>query len=708
MCKKKKSKKNGYDWTFRSIGSSVRVDIRSGEDIRHLGELDRKLWTVLSCPVTGLEFDEKTLALMDGNGDGKLRVDEVIATAEWLCRVLRDPELLISGGDTLAFSDFNTDDEEGARLLASAKQILANLKLEKDSICTADTADNTKIFAETKFNGDGIITPASADDPALAQIVTTITETIGKATDRSGVDGVTAEHIEAFYTACADYAAWQAAATETVLPYGDDTAAALAAVEAVRDKVADYFLRCKLIAFDGNVSGAVDLSAERIAALPDGDLTRFNEEIAACPIARPHEEALLPVGKGINPAWQGAFDSLRTLVLDKDFPKQESLSEAEWNGILAKFTPYSAWLAERKGEAVEALGLDRVRTILQEERKEALLALVEADKALEQEALSIEAVDKLLRLHRDFYCFLHNYVAFNDFYSKEDKAIFQAGRLYIDQRSTDLCIRVDDMGAHAGMAGLSGMYILYCACTSKRLGRSMNIAAVITAGDVDELRVGRNAVFYDRQGVDWDAVVTRIVENPISVPQAFWAPYKKVGRWISDKINKRAAEKDEQSLSGLTTTADSATSTPGGTAATARSSFDIAKFAGIFAAIGMAIAYLIQGLSAIIKGAASLTIWKVLLIIACIMLVISLPSMFIAWRKLRKRDLGPLLNANGWAINAAAYVRSKFGKSLTSIARYPRASAVDPAARRRRRRCWFFFLLLVAIAAACVYYFFLR
>ena len=48
----------GYDWKFSSVGGVTRVNIESGEDIAHLGELDQKLWTVLSCPVKGLEFDE--------------------------------------------------------------------------------------------------------------------------------------------------------------------------------------------------------------------------------------------------------------------------------------------------------------------------------------------------------------------------------------------------------------------------------------------------------------------------------------------------------------------------------------------------------------------------------------------------------------------------------------------------------------------------
>ena len=56
---------------------------------------------------------------------------------------------------------------------------------------------------------------------------------------------------------------------------------------------------------------------------------------------------------------------------------------------------------------------------------------------------------------------------------------------------------------------------------------------MLTAGDVDGLREGKNAVFYDREGNDYTAKVTSIVENPLSLRQAFWAPYKKIITHVS-------------------------------------------------------------------------------------------------------------------------------------------------------------------------------
>ena len=689
--------KTPYNWTFTSVGGTVRVKITSGADIAHLGELDRKLWSVLSCPAKSLEFDQKTLDLIDADHDGNIRVDEVIANAEWVTGVLKNPDLLLTRGTEIPFDAFNTENPEGAKLLASAKQILANLKLEKDSIALEDTADLTKVFADSKFNGDGVITPASPDDETLAALVTTITEIIGKAPDRSGVDGVTADHIEAFYTALADYAAWKDAGVGDVLPYGDKTADALAAVNALKEKVADFFMRCKLIGFDKAIAPAVDVKVDKIGAI-EGNLADAASAIIEEPLAKPAADGILPLN-AVNPAWKGAVEAMRALVLDA---KKDTLTEAEWNEIVGKFAPYIAWMDAKKGTEVEGLGIDKVKELLKADRKGALLKLIDADKALEEEALSIEAVDKLLRLFHNFYDYLNNYVVFADFYDPDRKAIFQAGRLYIDQRSTDLCVRVD--GPHPEISSLSGMYILYCACKSDKMGKTMNIAAVLTDGDVDGLRPGKNAVFYDRDGHDWSAVVTSIVENPLSLKEAFWAPYKKASRWISEKVNKMAADKAAKGEGTLSNITESATSKPaeGVDTATKAAPFDIGKIAGIT----IAIAAVGGVLTAIVSVLKSLSWWQWIVLIAGLMLVISLPSVFIAWRKLRKRDLGPILNANGWAINAASYVRGKFAKGLTQVAKFPKLTAVDPVARRKAAWRKFFLWLFLLLAAAFCFLFF--
>lgn len=698
MAKKKKS--TGYDWSYSSFGGVVRVNVRSGEDIAHLGELDKKLWTVLSCPTEGLEFPSETLKLIDTDGDGKIRVDEIVAAANWLCKVLKDKELLIKAPDTLKLSDINTDVPEGEKLEKSARQILSNLKLQKDDISVADTSDSVAIFADTAFNGDGVITEASAADDTLKGVIKTIAAQIGSTTDRSGAEGVTAEQIEAFYTALADYAAWQAAATPDIFPFGDNTQAALDAADAIKTKVSDFFMRCKLIAFTEAAAPAVDVSTDKISAISDHDLSGEAQEIASYPLARPSKDGIL-LFDAINPAWKAKVDDFRTLA---GLDAKDGINEAEWNEIVSKFSAFSAWKDSKKGAEVEALGLEEVKKLIAADNKAALLELIASDKALEDEANSIDEVNKLTHLVRDFYKLLKNYVVFSDFYSPDqnEMSVFEAGKLYIDERCCRLCVRVEDMGKHADMAGLSGMFLLYCACTSKTTGKSMNIVAVMTDGKTRNLRPGTNGVFYDRDGLDYDATIIKIVENPISIKQAFWSPYVKFWNWITGLINKSAAEKDAKSMENLQA---SATAAPADAAAK-KQPFDIGKFAGIFAAVGMAIGLLGAALAGIVTGIAKLPWWGILLLIVGIMLLISGPSCFIAWGKLRRRNLGPVLNANGWAINSNVIVNIPFGRTLTSIAKYPKLKLDDPY--KPKAPLWWRicrWLLLALVVAFCALFF---
>lgn len=136
-----------YDWQYCSLGGAIRVKIASGEDIAHLGELDQKLWTVLSCPVDGLEFDRQTLDLIDTEHDGKIMVNEVVQAAQWLTSVIKDKDLILKGDSVLSLDQINTDNETGKKLYDSARQILKNLGLDKQEISVEDALETRKRFS---------------------------------------------------------------------------------------------------------------------------------------------------------------------------------------------------------------------------------------------------------------------------------------------------------------------------------------------------------------------------------------------------------------------------------------------------------------------------------------------------------------------------------------------------------------------------------
>ncbi len=683
-----------YEWQYCSLGGAIRVKIGSGEDIAHLGELDQKLWTVLSCPVEGLEFDKQTLEYLDTEKDGKIMVNEVVQAAQWITSVIKDKDSILNGDSVLKLDNIDTSTEAGKGLYNSARQILKNLGIDKDEISLADASDSKAIFAGTKFNGDGVITVLSSTDDALKQIITDITATVGSVEDRSGEKGVNAELIEKFYASCADWAAWKSSAP--VMPYGERTAAAFDAYNALKDKMNDYFTRCRLVAFDTEVAKAVNVAVTDI------------NDIDSCPIAAPKAARTLDLA-AINPAWQKRFDALASLI---GFSGKTEMTEADWRAVETTFNDYAAWLGAKKGAEVEPLGEVRINAILIAGEKEALLALVERDKALAAESSSIDDVKKLMYYYRDFYRLLKNFVLFTDFYSRAPgvRAMFELGQLYIDQRCCDLCIRISDMSKHADMAAQSGIFLIYFKATSKVLGKSMDAVAVMTDGDIFDLRPGKNGIFYDLQGNNWDAVITKVVDNPVSISQAFWAPYRKAWEFCVGIINKSAADKDAKINADLQSKVKTAAATTPGAADAAKTdkpqAFDIAKFAGIFAALGMAFGYIGTVITTIAAGVQSTPLPKLILIFLGLMLAISGPSCFIAWTKLRKRNLGPILNANGWAINSKVLVNILFGGKLTTVAKYPKLKLADPYDQKTPAwKMWLpTVLIILAIAFLALYF----
>lgn len=495
-----------YNWNFANVGGVTRVRIQSAEDIRHLGELDKKMWTVLSCPTTGLEISSDSLSLMDLDGDGKLRVKEVIATAEYLCGALKDPETLFEQKDELEVGNI--------------------------------TEEAIKTVAEKLAKG-GVV--------SLADV-------------QAAIDGVTID--------------------AKPVPEAPLAADVIAAYKEKQAEYAAYFEQEKL-------------------------------------------------------------QKLGLAVIAEETPKP-GMKEKDFLEMGKQIADYEAAKAEAEKANADAL---------------------EAAKA------EFMPLRKLLLLHRDFYRLLRNFVTLEDFYDNDKKTVasFEAGTLIIDQRACRLCMRVHDPAKHDAQAPLSGMYLLYCNCESKKLGKSMQIVAAVTQGEVNNLSIGKNAVFYDNDGNDYDATVTKIIDNPISIRQAFWTPYRKFGNWIQEKINKSAAEKDAKAFGDLTAKADAATDPN----AEKKPAFDIAKFAGIFAAIGMALGMIGSALVSVAHGMKGFTWWQYILIFVCILLVISGPSMIMAWLKLRRRNLAPVLNANGWAVNSDAIISVIFGRTLTEQVAFP-------------------------------------
>ena len=84
------------------------------------------------------------------------------------------------------------------------------------------------------------------------------------------------------------------------------------------------------------------MSAENVAEISEKNFATNIEEISKYPLSKPRADALLPIKEGINPAWQSQFAKVKELVLDVDYPGKDTLTEDEWNAVVAKIDDYVA------------------------------------------------------------------------------------------------------------------------------------------------------------------------------------------------------------------------------------------------------------------------------------------------------------------------------------------------------------------------------
>lgn len=685
-----------HRWQFVRAGGVDQVVIRTGADIAHLAELDQKLWVALACPTRGVEFDPATLDWIDADGDGRIRAPELLAACQWAVAHVRDPQVLASGSEELQLASIATESETGAAMHAEALRILALAgQAQSSTISLAQVQARLTDLHAMALNGDGILNPAKllAETPELQALAQRIMDDYGASTGHDDEPGLAQEALAQFFADVQAVADWhhQAPAQSCGLDSPAQACAAAQALMAVQAKVEDFFARCRLAAFDAKALLPLSPSEEGYTVLGQQALHAGDGAVAALPLAAINAEAVLPLTEGINPAWMDALAALQAQVVTPLLGAQTQLDWAQWQQLCAQLAPCQAWLAAQPGTAVAAMSLEEAQALLASGRQQQLLDWIAQDSAEADRSQEAKNLEKLIRLQRDLLLLLNNFVSFSSFYSRQG-GMFQAGTLYLDGRSCELTVDVQDAGAHAALAGLAKTYLAYCEC--RRGTQVRNIVAAFTAGDVDFLFVGRKGIFYDRQGQDWDATITTLIDNPTSIGQAFFSPYKKFLRFVEAQVAQRAASKDAAVTDGLQA---QATQLAAGAAAgaPAPSKTDV----GTVAAIGVALGSLSTVAVAILSKVLELGPWIPLAFLG-VVLAISGPSMLIAWMKLRERSLGPILDASGWAINGRMKINLPLGRSLSQQAQVPanaERSYHDPYAQKSTARWWLALAALLVV-----------
>ncbi len=321
---------------FRS-GGVDQVLVRDGEDLARLRELDLKLWMALSLPTKGTALDHATMDLLDSDGDGRVRPDEILTAIDHCSKSLASLDLLLEPGDAVPLAAVMDD-----ALAASARRLLAALgKPDAAAFTLADVLEGRTRFDAEPLAGDGVAVPDAADGEGAKSALAAFAGLPGAPKDGRGRPGVTAEAYAAFLAKADAFAAWSAEGAASGAAARVD---AWNATEAVRARVDDYFTRCRLLSFDPKAAAATP-DADHYRAFALATLSAASEELARLPLAEPAPGKPLPLAAGVNPAWADAIAAFADAAVRPIIGSKTELTEADWRALAGALAPCGAWLS---------------------------------------------------------------------------------------------------------------------------------------------------------------------------------------------------------------------------------------------------------------------------------------------------------------------------------------------------------------------------
>jgi len=683
--------------TFRRLGRSYHLRIADADGLAQAAALDEAHWVATGAPVRGLAADATFLRLLDADGDGRITAADVKGAIRWVLRVLRDCRGLEAGSSTLRLDAVDADDAEGARIARSAEKMLHRLGQGGAGEIALEQIRQIKARVEgSSVSEAGVVLPEAACDDVRAFLADVIA-TVGGVPHPGGGSGVDADRLGEFFTQARAHLDWRARgelgegqSASPVMPLGADTPAAFAVYAALRDKLDEYFAQCEAVAFDGRAAGRVGVRDEQLQALELASPRAVEEFLLAAPLARPRADGVLDLREGVNPAYAGPLGRLREEVLPRVLGEAgRSLSGAQWRQVREFFAAHEAWLAARAGGDVEPLGPEKLARYLDGHYRAAVEALIADSARTAFDLDNIRLTEKAALYQAHLLELANNFVSFPHLYDPARRALFETGTLVMDGRRLNLAVRVDDRNQHAAVARSGNMYVLYVE-VSPAGEPKFEVAVPVTAGGRGNLCAGKRGVLQDVRGREHPACVVQVIENPISVGEAFAAPFQRIARLLTGKIEAMTASA-EKDLDAATATAfeevkEGAPPRP----APAQGRGLLAG--GLVMGGGVAVAALGSALAFITKTLADVEVWKIVLGVALAALAVILPTSLLALVKLRRRDLSAILEGSGWAINARMRLTRRQRRYFTHRPRYPRGS-------RGLWRGWLWAVVIVAALA---------
>ena len=656
---------------FRKIGGSRQLVLDKAENLEQIPQLDEAYWAINAMPLEAAVTDPEFLSFLDADANKRIRPAELKDAIAWLISILSDYRGIDAGSDILELDALNTELPEGKALHTAAKLVLDNLAADdKAHLSLAQIRDKKSIIAASNSNGDGIITPCNTSDPFIGTCINDIIACCGSKQDLCGLPGIDAEILDNFIKTGTAQLEWLKLGRDNAAdsPYGDRAPDFYTLFDALRDKVNEFFFFC---------GGMLD-SETRFGSTAKTDPMNVEEMrafIEKAPVAIPVHSAELSLKEWINPNWREKLENFLALASElKTVANPEVLTEKEWRAIEKSFVVRTRWYATKADNKFDALSLEQLESYLAESNIATLRKMMEIDLSVAKEIAACEQLKKLILYQKHMLEFVNNFVNLGRLFDPNKLSMIQPGVLTMDSRRFTLASIVTDLAEHKKIVQRSDICVMYIELTTGKVGeiRKMTLAVAITSGTMRNIFVGKRGVYRTSDGVEWDAKIIDLVQQPVSFSEALQTPFFRFGEFMGKQADRFFSTKVQNMEKDVTTTVSQAanaklpTAPPKAQTPAVSGSMMLMGGGVGLAALGSSVAFMANSLK-------NVSVWNIVMVFFGIILVISGPIMLVSVVKLIRRNVSDFFAASGWAINPKMRLSRRMGRLFTYSPKFPKS-----------------------------------
>ena len=654
---------------FRRIGGSTQLVIESANDFRNAYELDPAHWTLTSIPAKNLLCPADFLALIPQDASGRIHVKDVRGLLKWVISAVSDLSDFITAAPALRLAALNTEDADGLRAKETAQLALKRIGAKTDSEITIEQINEFKALVSNALqNGDGIIPPGPVEDEITAECIKFAMAAVGSQKDISGADGVGAAELDAFESMLNGFLAWTdegIAREKELFPYAAATAGLWGKYLAVAADVDDYFESCHALVFAGSHDSS---SRVPMNTFDSNDSSSVKDFFKKAPLAPADPACVLHLNERVNPTRAGVltafFEAFRAAIPGA----ADVISEAEWTAFKAAIAPYGDWTGRKNTDKIDGLDIARLRAVAASKAFENIRAMIAEDAVVSNNVTCCDLVRKVIICQTNLREFLNNFINMEALFSPEKRSFILAGKLVMNGFNFHMCMIVHDVAAHKKIAATSNVCVMYINATTGTAPavKSMTLAVAVTAGTMRRLFVGKSGVFYTPDGLIWDAVITDLIQQPVSLKEAILMPFYRIGDIISNQAEKHFAAKTNAFEADVTKNVDSKLA--GGEQPKKEGGLNMPM---LIMGGGVGIAALGSSFAFMAKSLQGVSVWRILAVLLGIFIIICAPFVILSLLKLFRRSLTRFLEANGCALNREMRLTLALGRIFTYVPRIP-------------------------------------